>query len=449
MSLRAKFALWMTAALTVVMACAGFLLMRGSSKVASTAMEKRLAEAVSLTGKEGQPGNYEQIGGSATIVPGTGVKRFSVKYGVAEGRSERAEVYESSENSGAKVTHLLVPLDDGKSGRGLFELILGITVSVIFVGAVVSLVVAGSTARPIQGLVDDVRQVARGNFRHRTHVRVGGEVAALAREIDKMAVSLRDAQDAELEHSAREREMEVADEVRESLLPEGTPEVEGYDLKALQIGCPTPGGDFYDVLEYADGRLGLLVAEVSGDGIPGALIGATARAYLSSILLRSEDVVEGLRSVNLNLAKNVRRGMFVTAIYALLDPASGSVEVACAGHKVPLLRYSAADGKVRKVQPEGFALGLDSGPVFDRTLQTTQVELEPGDRLILANTGPLQVANPDGEELGDIAFYKLVLKKAGATSYELLGILESALDAYADEEDFPHDISVVTIRREA
>lgn len=448
MSLRVKFTLWMTVALAIVMTGAGFLLTRGASTVASAAMEKRLAEAVALTAKEGQAGNYEQLGSSATIVPGTGVKRFPVRYGVAEGRSERAELYEAS-GGGGKALHLLVPDDEGKSGRGLFDLILGITASVIAVGAVVSLIVANSASKPIEGLVDDVRQIARGNLHHRTHVRVGGEVAALGREIDKMAVSLRGAQEAELELSAREREMEVADEVRESLLPEGTPVVPGYDLMALQIGCPTPGGDFYDVLEYDDGRVGLLVCEVSGTGIPGALIGATARAYLNSVLLQSADVIEGLRSVNGHFAKGVRRGMYVTALFALLDPRTGEVEVACAGHKVPLLRYTASDGKVRTCQPEGIALGFDRGPVFDRALRTTKLELATGDRLILSNTGPLQVVDRAGEELGEKAFYRLVLKKAGAASEELLGTLEGALDAYADEEEFPHDISIITIRRMA
>jgi sigma-B regulation protein RsbU (phosphoserine phosphatase) len=165
------------------------------------------------------------------------------------------------------------------------------------------------------------------------------------------------------------------------------------------------------------------------------------------LLLRSGDVVEGLRSVNRHLAKGVRRGMYVTAIYALLEPATGEVEVACAGHKVPLLRYTASDGKVRTTQPEGIALGFDRGPVFDHALQTVKVEMASGDRLILSNTGPLQVLNAKGEELGEKAFYRIALKKAGATSEELLGTLEAALDTYAGEQDFPHDISIVTIRR--
>ena len=448
LSLRLRFTLTMSIALAIVMIGAGYLLSQGVTNAAKIAFERRVGESVELTVAEVRAGNYKQDGDTAVLIPGTNTKRFPVHYGLLDGRSEKAEIYAADGEEGARPVLLLVPDDSGRSGRGLLDLILGITACVIVVAGVVSLIVANSVATPIQALVDDVRQIARGNFMHRTHVRVGGEVRALAREIDKMAASLNDAQAAELDLVAREREMEVADEVRESLLPEGTPQVIDFDLQALQIGCPTPGGDFYDVLEYSDGRVGLMVCEVSGTGIPGALIGATARAYLSSILPRSANVTEGLRMVNRHLAKGVRRGMYVTSMFALLDPRTGEVEVACAGHKVPLLQFVAADRKVLQFQPEGIALGFDKGPVFDRTHARIKIALAPGDRLLLSNTGPLQVQNSQGEELGEQAFYRIAHKKAFASSEEFLGTIDSALDTFAGEEDFPHDISVITIRRE-
>lgn len=447
MSLRLRFTLVMSLALALVMSIAGFLLSRGVTNEATASFSRRVGQSVALTAAEGKVGNYEQEGSTARIVPETNVKRFPVTYGLLDGRTEKAEIYEGQNADGSQVVHLLVPDDSGRSGRGLLDLILGITAGVIAVGAVVSMIVASTVASPIDALVDDVRQIARGNFMHRTHVKIGGEVRALAREIDKMAASLKDAQDAELDLMAKEREMEVADEVRESLLPEGTPQVEGYDLMALQVGCPSPGGDFYDVVEYADGRIGLLVCEVSGSGIPGALIGATARAYLTSLLPRSSDTAEGMKVINRHLAKGVRRGMYVTALYALIEPASGQVEVACAGHRVPLLHFVAESRQLKTHQPEGIALGFDKGPVFDRALKTETVTLEPGDRLVLSNTGPLQVQDADGRELGEKSFYRLAMKKAFGSSEELLGTIDGALDVFAGDEEFPHDISVITIRR--
>jgi len=448
MSLRVKFTLWTFVSLALVMIAGGFLLSHGATDIAAAELEKAIGHGIELTLEEGRPDNFRQEGDSATIVPGTKVKRFPIRYGLERGESLPAEIYQARGGPDEELLQVLVP-DGSRSGRGLLDLIFVVVLGVIAVGAIVSFVIANSVAAPIEGLVDDVRQIARGNLHHRTHVRVGGEVASLAREIDKMAAGLKEAQDAELEFSAREREIEVADEVRESLLPVGTPEVPGYDLFALQVGCPSPGGDFYDVLEYPDGRIGMLVCEVNGPGIPGALIGATARAYAAALLPRIADVKEGLCEVNRHLAKGIRPGMYVSALFALLDPATGSLEIACAGHKVPLLHFVAADKQLKRYQPEGFALGFDKGAVFNQRLDTVSIVVAPGDRLMLSNTGPIQVMNPDGEEYSESRFYRLALRRAEDDSEEILGRLEGALDAFADEEDYPHDISVITIRRDA
>jgi sigma-B regulation protein RsbU (phosphoserine phosphatase) len=334
-----------------------------------------------------------------------------------------------------------------RAGAGLLELILEVTACVILVGACVAYLVARSVARPLEMIVDDIGQIAGGNLRHRTRVRAGGEVMVLARSIDRMASNLEEAQDAQLELSKRERELALADEVREALLPDAVPKLAGYDLGDLHVASPSPGGDFHDFIELPGGRVGLLVCEVSGRGIPGALVGAIARSFLRVELGLGQDIATALSRANREIARDVRRGMYVTALYVVLDPAKGLATVACAGHKLPLIRFSAADGKVRLVQPEGIALGFDKGPVFDRALQVQQVPIEPGDRILVANTGPVRVKNRKGEELGEKAFYRLVVQHASATTEAALGKLKGALEEFAAGEPFPADLSIVSVAR--
>jgi serine phosphatase RsbU (regulator of sigma subunit) len=448
MNLRTRFALSMTAALAVVMAIAGFLLVGGVTELARQETELRIAESVKLTAVERWPENYEQQGGQGTSVGEEGVVRIPVVYGLKRGLRKKAEIYQGRGDTERKIEHLMVAPEKDGAGKEMLKLILGISLMVLVAGALVAVWIAGQVAAPLEGLVDGVRQISHGNFAHRTRVKGGGaEVSLLAKTIDRMAVSLQEAQEAELEYSAAEREMEVAAEVHEALLPQATPEVEGYEVGALQIGCPTPGGDFFDFLQLPGGRIGFLLCEVSGKGVPGALVAATARSYLRSVLGQDGDIADGLRKINRYLARDVRRGMYVTAMYALLDPESGIVEVACAGHKVPLLRYSAADGKIRTVQPEGIALGFDSGPIFDRALQTVDVPLEPGDRLLLANTGPIVVLDPDGQELGERDFYRDVLRRSRQGTDAMLEGLEEDFEEFADEEPYPNDITILTVRR--
>ena len=232
-------------------------------------------------------------------------------------------------------------------------------------------------------------------------------------------------------------------------MPFATPDVPGYDLRAAHLPSDELLGDFHHFVTMDDGRVGVLVCDVSGAGVPAALVGATARAYLAAELDRQGDLLEAFRRVNRRLQEDVRRGMYVTALYLLLDPALGSAQVVSAGHKVPLLRYTAADKKLRKVHPGGIALGFDKGPVFDRSLEVVDLDLAPGDRLVLTSQGPLQVTDPDGDELGEDAWFRQVARHAAASTTSFLRGLRQVLQDYADDEPFPKDVSILTVLREA
>ncbi|MFT7542828.1 MAG: sigma-B regulation protein RsbU (phosphoserine phosphatase), partial [Gammaproteobacteria bacterium] len=264
----------------------------------------------------------------------------------------------------------------------------------------------------------------------------------------RMTSDLEGAQEAELQLSMREREMEVAGGVREALLPMTTPLLEGYDIGGTHISAPDGiGGDFHDFIELPDGRVGLLVCDVSGQGVPAALVGATARSYLRTELARGGDPVKAFQLVNKWLSDDVRRGMYVTALYALVDGREGVASVLCAGHKVPLMRYTAEDSKLRVVHPEGIALGFDRGPVFDRRLEQQHVPLLPGDRLLLANSAPLRIENEEGVELGEKGFFQRVLLHSKEDTAVFLRSLKRDLATYAAEGSVPFDVSLVTLSR--
>ncbi|HIG11542.1 MAG: SpoIIE family protein phosphatase [bacterium] len=438
-NLQTQFTLSMTLALAIVMLVAGFFLVRS----AQTATEQRIVEAVELTSRLQGKDSYRQESATGLRVGNTAVVKIPVVYDSGT-KTKHAEVFMAEERAGRSIVKLFVPDDTGRVGS---KLIIAFFMLILIVGAIVSVVVASRVATPIEMLVDDVRKISNGDLNHRTHVRGARELLLLGKTIDRMASSLLEAQDAEIELLAHERESEVAAEVREALLPEKTPQVEGFEVGGLQIGCPEPGGDFYDFIVKEDGKLGLLICEVSGRGIPAALVAATARSYLRAVLSSATDILAALSEVNRFFAPDVRRGMYVTCMLVELDPATGSAEVACAGHKVPLLSYTAADGSLRKIQPEGIALGFDKGPIFERTLKTAKVQLAEGDRLVIANAGPLAAQDAEGRELGEKGFFGRILKRAQLPTDEFLAELELAIDLYAAGVELPCDISILTLRR--
>ena len=139
--------------------------------------------------------------------------------------------------------------------------------------------------------------------------------------------------------------------------------------------------------------------------------------------------------------------MYVTALVAVLDPEEHTLTVACAGHKLPLVRFDAAEQKVRLIQPGGIALGFDKGPIFDRSLEVARVPVAPGDRLVLGTTGPTQVQNPDGEPLGEKRLYKLIARNAEDEPKAMLDSLLMATEAFADGEEFPADLTLLVLAR--
>ncbi len=345
------------------------------------------------------------------------------------------------------VVNLVVPDIADEAGKGLLGLILGSTLAAMLVAGLVAAWVGSQVGGPIQEIVGDVRQISTGDFGHRTRVKTGGEVAVLARTIDRMARTLGEAQETELELQMREREVELAAEVREALLADTLPQAEGYEFGVMHLASEEMSGDFHDFIELADGRIGLLVCDVSGEGVPGTLVGATARAYLRTELLRGGDVRAAFETVNRYLAGDVRRGMYVSALYALVDPPTATAQVVCAGHKIPLVRFCAADNKVRLIQPEGIALAFDKGPIFDRALTIQEVQLDPGDRFVLANTGAVEIRNPAGEELGEKQIYAVVMRHGAHNTEDFLERIRTVLESFADGEPLARDASLVAIGR--
>jgi serine phosphatase RsbU (regulator of sigma subunit) len=154
-----------------------------------------------------------------------------------------------------------------------------------------------------------------------------------------------------------------------------------------------------------------------------------------------------MQDVNRQLVRDVHRGIAVASLYVLLDPEQGTAAVTCTGHKLPLIRYTGADKRVRLIHPEGIALGFDRGPVFDAKLETVKVPVDPGDRLVLVNSGAVSTVDEAGAELGEKALYAYVQRLGGLSTDAFLAKLVAALEAYRGEAPFPRDVSILTVAR--
>lgn len=322
--------------------------------------------------------------------------------------------------------------------------ILIITIIGAIASVIIIVLIATLFTRPIRQLQNDVTKVAEGNLGHRTSVKTNDEIGALATVFDVMTSNLRAAQAQEADRKAIERELSIANEIQNKLLPDRIPQIPGFDINRFYESAKEVGGDYYDFLVIDQRHLGIVVADVSGKGIPGSMVMTMVRSLLRLASVRNFSPADTFKKVNRILAKDIRRGMFVTAIYMVLDIVDKKLKVASAGHN-PLVVYRADSGKVELVKPKGIALGFDKGPIFDSHIREVEIELRPGDRITAFTDGVNEAMDENEEEFGDEQFYELVRQTAQLNSEEFINKIIAAIAKHRGNFEQSDDITLATL----
>ena len=189
-------------------------------------------------------------------------------------------------------------------------------------------------------------------------------------------------------------ELEVARQLQTDLMPSAAPEVEGYDFAFSYRSANTIGGDYYDFVPLPDGRLALAIGDASGHGIAAGLLMAVAHATMRLAVDTDPAPVPVARMFHRALLETGGPRAFLTLFYGLLEPASGRLDYVCAGHPFPLLRRRG--GGLERLGRGAFPLGLRPG----LDLEADQVELAPGDLLLLYTDGIPAAVDENGEAFG-------------------------------------------------
>jgi serine phosphatase RsbU (regulator of sigma subunit) len=236
-----------------------------------------------------------------------------------------------------------------------------------------------------------------------------------------------------------EQELRVARLIQQTLLPKSAPELGGYQIAAYYRPAREVGGDFYDFLELEDGRLGLVVGDVSGKGIPAALVMANTRSVLRTIA-QGGGIAPGevLAEANEILYPDIPSNMFVTCFYGVLDPSSDTFTYANSGHDLPYLHRK---GEAEELRARGMPLGLMSSMGYEEM----ELVLEPGDRVLFYSDGLVEAHDPEGEMFGFPRLRALVAEHAEERELGdfLLEELYSFVGEGWEQED---DITLVTLR---
>jgi serine phosphatase RsbU (regulator of sigma subunit)/anti-sigma regulatory factor (Ser/Thr protein kinase) len=250
-------------------------------------------------------------------------------------------------------------------------------------------------------------------------------------------------QDQQIQARENERiqyELRVAQLIQKTLLPKDLPALPGWKVNAYYQAARQVGGDFYDFIYFDDGRLGLVIGDVTDKGVPAALLMATTRSVLRAVAQRVVKPGQVLERVNEIIYQDIPPKMFVTCLYALLDPETGQLIYANAGHDLPYHRHQL--GEVTELRATGMPLGLMPGMKYEEK-ETT---LAHGDSILFYSDGIVEAHNSDRGMYGFPRLMKLMGEYAEDSSLRDV-VLEDLVEFTGPAWEQEDDITMVTLQR--
>lgn len=239
-----------------------------------------------------------------------------------------------------------------------------------------------------------------------------------------------------------ETEVQLARQIQQTFIPDELPALSGWDLAARWRTARQVGGDFYDVMELPDGRLGLFIADVADKGMPAALFMSLTRTLVRAAVFDTESPAKALSRVNDLLIPDTHQGMFVTAVYAVLYPETGKLVYANAGHNPPL--WLTAEKKIERLTRTGMALGVVEGTIIEERT----IELQKDDNLLLYTDGLSEAFSPDGDLFEEERIITVLQARKSESAEKLLGSIEDELDTFVGDEEQSDDLTMLLLRRE-
>lgn len=248
------------------------------------------------------------------------------------------------------------------------------------------------------------------------------------------------------EKRAMEGELQNAREVQRILLPQEDPSIPGFRISGTNVPARIISGDYYDYIDLGDRKFGVVIADVSGKGVPAGLLMAMCRSSLRSVAPGEMSPSRALAAVNRQIFPDIREDMFISVIYAILDAANDTLLLSRAGHD-PALFYRQETGTVELIRSPGLALGIDDGSVFERVIRDKTLQLGSGDCVLFYTDGVKEAINAADEEFGMDRMAEVFRKAAPLGAEAVLVRIQDELKHHTGEGSQMDDVTLVVIEK--
>lgn len=303
------------------------------------------------------------------------------------------------------------------------------------------------TMSPFRKLSNWIRALGHGEVQDEMDFDSSDEIGEIAHAFNEITEKFRKSQENLAEQERLQKEMQVAQEIQHTLLPDVFPEIEGYEIASYYEAAKEVGGDYFDFVEVDQDTLGIVVADVSGKGVPGSLVMTMIRTALRTEARGNKNAADVLSRVNDFVMNDMKRGMFVTIFYIILDSKNRTLNYASAGHN-PMILYRGQTKKSYYLNPRGFPIGINlpDRALFRKSIESDTLQLKEDDVLIIYTDGITEAMNGSRERFGDERFLTTLRRYGDLKVDPLVDQIRQEINYFTGGQPQSDDITLVAIR---
>jgi serine phosphatase RsbU (regulator of sigma subunit)/anti-sigma regulatory factor (Ser/Thr protein kinase) len=356
-------------------------------------------------------------------------------------------------NSKLGEVHLGIPEDKFNEVSQIFRQKWRVTlIALIFWSTtIIGVFAIGSTfIMPIRKLADEIAQISMtGQARELKLSTKNPEVSRIGEAFNEIMRNLRITQGQLTDQTRLRRELQLAQEIQNALLPKQVPKLEGFEIDAAYRAALEVGGDYYDFFEVDENSIGIVVADVSGKGIGSSMVMTMIRTSMRLEARGNKRASDVLTKVNKVAVADIKKGMFVTTYYVILDAKKRTVNFASAGHN-PMIMYRGENKSVSFLNPKGIAVGIDLGDPdeFKKRITSEKLKLKKGDLLFIYTDGITEAMNEKREQFGEAKLVDFIKKFNHLTVSDFKRRLNDELTTFTKGYPQSDDITFVVVKLE-
>jgi serine phosphatase RsbU (regulator of sigma subunit) len=327
--------------------------------------------------------------------------------------------------------------------RRAIAITLVVSAVALSLGTVLSLLLFRRISEPLARLVDGVKRLGEGDLSTKIKLTTQNEFRTLAEAFNEMANRIARAQEDLIVKERMQRELEIAREIQETLIPKKVHQPDGYEVAIYYESATEVGGDYIDVIPQGLGVV-VVMADVSGKGVPGLVVMGMLKIMVHALVRRGMRPAELVKDLNMSLKKTLKPNMFVTLFVARLDPALGEVVYSNAGHN-PLVIYDKRHKKCSFHKMAGPPLGVFSAHAFNEQVAEYKLRMEPGGLILQYTDGLNESANEKGEQFGLQRIATVCEAHGSEGAASLVPSLARAEQSFRKSSPQPDDIALLAL----